>query len=127
VPLVEVDIFQADLFEQLGLLNKDIFTQTQPQSGKRATDPNKEIKKEMEALATKLASIERNQGKPQRPPPQPKPVDLMNTPMNGREKQALKESIPELTHQQQSGILDIVRDACDNNGAKDDVFEFELD
>ena len=51
----------------------------------------------------------------------------MNTPMNGREKQALKESIPELTHQQQSGILDIVRDACDNNGAKDDVFEFELD
>jgi len=41
-----------------------------------------------------------------------KPIDLMNTPMTSKEKQALKDSIPELTMPQQTGILKIVQDSC---------------
>ena len=37
--------------------------------------------------------------------------------MTPAEKQALKDSIPDLNMMQQTGILNIVREACDANGA----------
>ena len=50
----------------------------------------------------------------------------MDTPMTPIEKSNLKDSIPQLSLNQQNGILKIVQDSCPQSRSGE-VFEFELD
>ena len=84
--------------------------------------------KQIEKLQKEINKIsnEAQRNKPKPPPVEKKPLNLMDTPMTSKEKSALKDSIPELTFSQQSGILQIVQDSC-NNKSQGEVYEFELD
>ena len=73
-----------------------------------------------------ISKMAKGHSKPPQPSIEKKPVNLMDTPMTSKEKQSLKDSIPELTMPQQTGILEIVQDSCPKN-TQGEVYEFELD